>query len=108
MLLEFVVDLGLQSVVGRLDVARSGKAHSEALGNITRAQVGRHDDDGVLEVNDSTLTVGQTTVFKDLQQRVEDVGVCLLDLVEQDHRERLATHLLGQLATLVVTDVAGR
>ena len=45
---------------------------------------------------------------KHLQQRVEDVGVRLLDLVEEHHRERLAPHLLGELATLFVADVTRR
>ena len=48
------------------------------------------------------------TVFQNLQQRIEDVRVSLLDLVEQHHGERLAANLLGQLATLFVTDIAGR
>ena len=52
--------------------------------------------------------VGQATVLQDLQQRVEDVRVGLLDLVEQDDGERLAAHLLGELAALLVADVAGR
>ena len=63
---------------------------------------------GVLEVDDAALSVGQATVLEDLQQRVEDVRVRLLDLVEQHHRERLAAHLLGELAALLVADVAGR
>ena len=52
--------------------------------------------------------VGQPTVLEDLQQRVEDVRVGLLDLVEEHHGERLAPHLLGELAALLVADVAGR
>ena len=43
----------------------------------------------------------------DLEQDVEDIRVGLLDLVEQQHRVRLAAHGLGQLAALVVADVAG-
>ena len=51
--------------------------------------------------------VGEATLLEDLQQRVEHVGVGLLDLVEQHHRERLAPHGLGELAALFVADVAG-
>ena len=39
---------------------------------------------------------------------VEDVGMGLLDFVEQQHRVGLAAHGLGELATLVVTDIARR
>ena len=52
--------------------------------------------------------VGEAAVLEHLQQRVEDVGVGLLDLVEEHDGERLAAHLLGELAALLVADVAGR
>src|SRR5690606_7162045 len=51
--------------------------------------------------------VGETAVLEDLQERVEDVRVGLLHLVEQDDGERTAAHLLGELATLLVADVPG-
>ena len=89
-------------VVHRLETNRDAAVH------VTRTQVGGHDDDGVLEVHHATLRVGQATVFQDLQQRVEQVGVSLLHLVEQDHGEGLAADLLGQLAALIVANVAGR
>ena len=84
------------------------EADRQALGDVAGAEVRRHDDDGVLEVHHPALGVGQATVLQDLQQRVEDVGVGLLDLVEQDHGERLAADLLGELAALFVADVSGR
>ena len=54
------------------------------------------------------LRVGQVAVVEDLQQHVEDVRVRLLDLVEQDEPVGLAAHRLGELAAVVVADVAGR
>ena len=72
-----------------------------------RRDVRGHDQDGVLEVDRAALAVGQAAVVHHLQQRVEDVGVGLLDLVEQHHRVGAAAHRLGQLAALVVADVAG-
>ena len=89
-LLQLLLDLGLHPVVGALGLARPGEPDGHALGDVPGAEVGRHDDDRVLEVDHPALGVGQAAVFKDLQQRVEDVRVGLLDLVEQDHRERHA------------------
>ena len=66
-----------------------------------RADVGGHDDDGVAEVHRSTVAVGQSTVVQDLQQRVEDLRVRLLDLVEEDHLVRPTSHRFGQLTALV-------
>src|SRR3954447_1247175 len=54
------------------------------------------------------LAVRQPPVVHQLQERVEDVGVGLLDLVEQHHRVGPPPHRLGQLAALLVADVAGR
>ena len=72
------------------------------------ADVRRHDDDGVPEVDRAALRVGEPAVVEDLQQDVEDVGMRLLDLVEQDHGVRAAAHGLGELPALLVADVARR
>ena len=64
--------------------------------------------DRVAEVDGAALGVGEASVVEDLQQGVEHVGVGLLDLVEEHDRVRLAAHGLGQLAALLVADVAGR
>ena len=52
--------------------------------------------------------VGQAAVVEELEQDVEDVGVGLLDLVEEHHLVRPAADRLGQLAAFFVADVAGR
>ena len=67
-----------------------------------------HDQHGVLEVDRAALAVGQAAVVHHLQQHVEDVGVGLLDLVEQHDGVGPAAHRLGELAALLVADVAGR
>src|SRR6266540_2817806 len=72
------------------------------------ARIGRHDDDRVAEVDLAALGVRQPTVIHDLEQDVEDLGMGLFDLVQQDHGVWLATHGLGQLAALFIADVARR
>ena len=71
-------------------------------------EVRGHDEHRVLEVDGAALGVGQAAVVHHLQQDVEDVGVRLLDFVEENDRVGTATHGLGQLAAFVVADVAGR
>src|SRR2546425_7705672 len=68
-----------------------------ALQHLLR-EVARHDDDRVAEVDTAPLRVRQAALIEDLQQHVEDLGVGLLDLVEQDHAIRLAPHRLRYLA----------
>ncbi len=43
---------------------------------------------GVGEVDRAALAVGEAAVVEDLQEDVEDVGVGLLDFVEEDHRNK--------------------
>src|SRR4051794_28260086 len=106
-LFELSHDPVLHVVVGdaRLVVA-DGKAERRVAGDLLRADVRRHDHDRVAEVDRPPLRVGESSVLQDLQQDVEDVRVRLLDLVEQEHAVRLAPHGLGELAALVVADVA--
>ncbi len=72
------------------------------------AEVRGQHDQRVLEVDRAALAVGQATVVQHLQQDVEHVGVCLLDLVEQDHLVGPTPHRLGEHAALVVADIARR
>ena len=85
-----------------------GEAEGGLLADEVGADVGGHDDDGVAEVDLAALGVGQVAVVEDLQQHVEDVRVRLLDLVEEDEAVGLAADGVGELAAVVVADVAGR
>ena len=81
---------------------------SSSAARYSDAEVGRQDDDGIAEIDGVALAVGQPAVVENLQQDVEDVVVRLLDLVEQDDLIRPPTHGLGERATFLVADIAGR
>ena len=72
------------------------------------AQIGGQDDHGVAEVDGAPVAVGQPPVVEHLQQQVEDVGMGLLDLVEEDHLIGAAAHRLGQRTGFLIADIAGR
>ena len=78
------------------------------LADRVRANVRGHDDHAIAEVHLATERIGQVPVFENLQEHVHDVGVRLLDFVEQHHRVRPAPHALGQLAALFVPHIARR
>ena len=108
-LVEPVEELGLE--------VRAHEAHHRLLlhlrrqrrvDEVRRAQVAGQDQQRVAEVDRAALAVGEPAVVEHLQQDVEDLGVRLLDLVEQYDGVRPAPHRLGELAALVVADVAGR
>src|SRR5262249_17598317 len=92
----------------RQHLVADGLVRAACRGDGLAAEVGGHDDDGVLEVDRSTLAVGEPAVVEQLEQHVEHVVVCLLDLVEQQHAVRAPANGLGELATLLVADVSGR
>ena len=73
-----------------------------------RAEVAGHDHDRVAEVDRAPLAVRDPAVVEHLQQQVEDVRVCLLDLVQQDDAEGPPADQFGQTAAVVVPDVARR
>ena len=59
------------------------------------AEIGGHDQDGVLKIHRPPLAVGHAAVVKDLQQDIEDIGVRLLDFIEEQHRIRTPPHCLS-------------
>src|SRR5215470_9504630 len=79
--------------------------HPARLGDPLGAEVRGHDDDGVLEGHDPALPVRQPPVVEHLEQDVEDVGVRLLDLVEEHDGVGAPADRLGQPPALLVSDV---
>ncbi len=87
-------------------IHRAAKAHRAALS--VGACIRGHDDDGVFKVYGPALSVGYPAVVKDLEQNIQNVGMRLFYLVKQHDRIRLAADLLGELACLVIADIARR
>ena len=73
-----------------------------------RAEIRRHDDERVLEIDRAALAVGQAAVVEHLQQHVEHVRMRLLDLVEQHDLIGPAADGFGQRAAFLIADIAGR
>ena len=76
--------------------------------DLMRAEIARHDDDGVLKVHYTSLAVRQASVVEDLKQHVEHVAMRLFDLIEQNDAVRTTAHCLGELTALVIADVSWR
>src|SRR5437867_1537515 len=82
-----------------------GEPQAPAPLDLPRPQVRGHDEDGVLEIHFPAQAVGELPVVQDLEKDVEDVGVGLLDLVEQDDRVGFPPHLFGELPALLMPDI---
>ena len=107
-LLHLGHDATLDLLVGQALVRLRREAERLCLDDVARADVRRHDDDRVAEIDRATLAVGKATFLENLQQDVEDIRMRLLDLVEQHDRVRTLAHSLGELAALVESNVARR
>src|SRR5215207_213898 len=105
-LAQLAHDPVLHVLVGQAALVADGEAERLVLRDRGSPDVRGHDHDRVAEVDLAALRVGEAPVLQDLQKDVEHVRVRLLDLVQQDDGVGLAAHGLGELASLVVADVA--
>ena len=114
------VDNGVEAVAelrgeGALDGLGEGRVGhravaeaDEALADVAGSRVARHDEDDIAEVGLAALVVGEGRVVHDLQEDVVDIGVGLLDLVEEDDRVGRLADRVGEEAPLLVAHVARR
>src|SRR5216683_7849705 len=84
------------------------EAQRGALLQMPRAEIGGHDDDGVPEIHGIPQPVRQLSVFKHLQQYIENVGMRLLDFIQEDDRVGRPADALRQLTALFVAHVPWR
>ena len=94
---------------GTAGVARVGLVLSEPhppRGELVRPGIGGEDEHHVAEVGLAADVVGEGGVVHHLQQQVEDVGVGLLDLVEEEHGVGGLADRLGEEPTLVEAHIA--
>lgn len=63
--------------------------------------------DRVLEIDLATLRVGESSLVENLKEDVCDFLMSLFKLVKEDDAERFPPYGLGQLPSLVVSDVTG-
>ena len=90
-----VDELGPQELAEGLErlflaLLRDGLAEADAAILPVRTGIGRHNDDGILEIDHAPLCVGDAPVIEDLQQDVQHVGMRLFQLVKEDDRIRAA------------------
>src|SRR5690606_27070782 len=108
---ERPLDLGPDLLLHRLVAlvrAPLMEAEHAALRDVPRPQVRRHDDDRILEIDDTAVVVREVTLVQDLEEDVEDFRVRLLDLVQEDDRVGLATDRIAPRPRVLVADVARR
>jgi hypothetical protein len=74
----------------------------------TAPGIGGHDQHDIAEIDRLAVVIGQAAIVHHLQQDVEQIGMGLLDFVEQQHAMRLLVDRIGQQAALIIADIARR
>ena len=98
----------LHRLVVRLLVISAAEPKFLRGNDLLRTSVRCHDDDRIAEINLPALRVCEISFIQHLQQHIEYVRMCFLDLIKQHDGVRVPPHLLGQLSALIVPDIAGR
>ena len=52
-----------------------GEAHLAALVHFACTQVGRHNDDGFAEVHFAAVSIRESSLFQNLEQKIEDIRI---------------------------------
>ena len=73
-----------------------------------RPQVGGHDDDGIFEIDGSSLVVCQSAIIEHLKQNIENIRMRLFDLIKKQYGIGFSAHGFGQLSAFVVTHISRR
>ena len=76
------------------------------LRELPGGEVGRHDEDGIFTLYCLALSVCQPAFVEQLEEHRQDVRVSLVHLVEQHHGLGVLPQLLGELSSVLVTDIA--
>ena len=95
---EAVDELRAEGVERRgVGVGAGGLVEAEGAGDAA-GEVGGKQQEAPAEVGDTAVVVDEAALVEHAQQEVEDVGVGLLDLVEQQHLEGLKPQPAEELA----------
>ena len=101
--LEELFHLG-EHGIARRDVA--GKSHT-GLARKLRSGVGGENQQHMTEIGLASVGVSERGAIHDLEQDVENVGMRLFDLIEQQHAVGRAADGVGELSAVLVAHVAG-
>ena len=84
------------------------KAGTPPTGSCIATQIAGENDDTVLKTYPISLPVRQHTVFQNLQQHIQHIGVRFFNFIQQHHRCGVLADAFGKLTTLSIACVSGR
>jgi hypothetical protein len=108
-LVNTIDKLGREVRLNRTHHQRTRLGLHRALAHIVQvrgAKVRGHDDHCVAEVYDAALAICKAAVIEDLEEECDKLPRGLFDLIDKDDAIWLAPHVLGELSSGIMPDVA--
>ena len=104
-LFDFFHDSGPHLFVGLLCSGVVSKTKGLGLYDPLGADIGRHNDHSVLEIDFMPLGICYMTFIQNLQQDIEHVSMGFFDLVKEDHAVGVPSDLFRELAAFFVSHI---
>ena len=76
--------------------------------HLTRANVRRHYDYGILEIHLTSKAISESSFVHHLQQHIEHIAMSLFYLIKENHRVGVTSHFLGELSALLIAYISRR
>ena len=109
--IQTVAELGGKQAADRFHAVRArvrlGEPNARAA-HLEGSRVCGHDDNDVTEIGLAAVVVRQRAMIHDLQQQIEDIGMRLLDFIEQQHAMWMLGDGFGEQTALVKPHVTRR
>ena len=82
---KLALHLVFHTLIAGISIPADIEACALCLRYLACAEVRRHNDDRILEIDLAPLAVSQVAVIQHLEQRIENIRMRLFDLIKQDH-----------------------
>src|SRR5689334_17395009 len=74
---------------------------------LARADVGSHNQDGVLEINLAAQAVRESAFVQDLKEQREYIWMWFFNFIEENDGVWLASKFFSKLSAFFITDISG-
>ena len=69
-------------------------------------EIGRHDDDRIFEIHSTSLSIGQASIFEDLEEEIVYIEIPFLELIKEYYRVWLTADFFCEKSSLFVSHIS--
>ena len=71
-----------------------------------RSKIGSHDKNCILEIHDSSLSICENSIFKNLKKKIVDIKISFLDLIKKHYRIWFSSDFLCEKSSFFISDIS--